>query len=86
MTDVTEPWDRPSIGAKALARMVRFYQLATEGRPSPCRHVPSCSTYAVEAIERHGAVRGAWLTTRRLSRCHPWGTEGHDPVPERKGA
>ncbi|MEZ5168103.1 MAG: membrane protein insertion efficiency factor YidD [Acidimicrobiales bacterium] len=65
-----------------LARvMIRGYQRATAGRPSPCRHVPSCSTYALEAIDRHGACRGGWLATKRVCRCQPWGTQGYDPVP-----
>ena len=63
---------------------VRGYQKVTAGRPSPCRFDPSCSTYALEALERHGAARGTWLTLRRLVRCHPWGGHGWDPVPEGK--
>ena len=46
-----------------------------------CRFSPSCSAYALEAIQEHGAVRGLWLSLRRLGRCHPWGGCGHDPVP-----
>lgn len=46
-----------------------------------CRFYPSCSEYATEAVERHGVVRGGWLATRRICRCHPWNPGGHDPVP-----
>lgn len=46
-----------------------------------CRYTPTCSHYALEAVRVHGATRGAWLATRRLCRCHPWGGCGHDPVP-----
>ena len=65
-----------------LLLMLRGYQYAI--RPlmgANCRFFPSCSDYAREAVERHGAAKGAWLTTRRLARCHPWGGEGYDPVP-----
>ncbi|HWW54766.1 MAG TPA: membrane protein insertion efficiency factor YidD [Acidimicrobiales bacterium] len=61
---------------------IRAYQWARAGRPSPCRYWPTCSAYAAEAVERHGALRGAWLATRRLGRCHPWGGSGFDPVPQ----
>jgi uncharacterized protein len=70
--------------ARFLHGGVRFYQRATAGRPSPCRYVPTCSNYALDAFEQHGAVRGSALTVRRLSRCHPWGGHGWDPVPEGK--
>jgi putative membrane protein insertion efficiency factor len=70
--------------ARLLMWPVRVYQSVRADRPSPCRHVPSCSTYALEALETHGPVKGTWLGVRRLLRCHPWGTSGYDPVPERK--
>jgi putative membrane protein insertion efficiency factor len=61
---------------------VRGYQVALSpvfgGR---CRFSPSCSHYSIEAFERHGALRGLWLTLRRVGRCHPWGGSGDDPVP-----
>jgi len=47
-----------------------------------CRHLPTCSEYALDAIEKNGAWRGAWLALSRLLRCHPWGTHGFDPVPD----
>lgn len=62
--------------------MVVHYQKAVEGRPSPCRFTPSCSAYAIEALEVHGTARGLWLTVRRLLRCRPFGPSGWDPVPE----
>jgi putative membrane protein insertion efficiency factor len=71
--------------ARPLVALVRTYQAARAGRPSPCRYTPSCSTYAVEALQGHGALRGGWLALRRLSRCHPWGGDGYDPVPDRHG-
>ncbi|MCB1012418.1 MAG: membrane protein insertion efficiency factor YidD [Microthrixaceae bacterium] len=75
----TAPWP-----ARAAMAPVRWYQMASEGRPSPCRHVPSCSTYALEALEAHGAIKGGWLSVKRIARCQPWGTSGYDPVPEPK--
>jgi hypothetical protein len=63
-------------------RLLRLYQAAVSPvfRGS-CRHLPSCSEYAREAVERHGAARGLWLALRRLMRCHPLGSSGYDPVP-----
>jgi len=67
--------------ARALHGLVRGYRAITAGRSSPCRYDPTCSAYALEALEHHGALKGTWLTVRRLSRCHPWGGQGWDPVP-----
>lgn len=64
-----------------MIRLVIAYQRAMEGRPSPCRFTPSCSSYAVEALHEHGTARGLWLTVRRLLRCRPFGPSGWDPVP-----
>ena len=67
---------------RPLLALIRFYQRAVSPwTPPSCRFTPTCSAYAAEAIERHGAARGSWLATRRLLRCHPWGGEGFDPVP-----
>jgi hypothetical protein len=66
-----------------LSAAVRGYQLLVSPfMPPACRFLPTCSEYAVEAIQRHGAGRGAILTLLRLARCHPWGGSGYDPVPE----
>ena len=78
------PWPLCSTSTRRVCLPARWYQAASAGRPSPCRHVPSCSTYAVEAIEEHGAARGLWLGVKRIARCNPWGSSGYDPVPERK--
>jgi putative membrane protein insertion efficiency factor len=73
---------RTGVGARLLRLAVRGYQVSRGERPSACRYWPSCSQYAVEALELHGAARGTWLAGRRLLRCHPWGSHGVDPVPE----
>lgn len=65
-----------------LIRAVLWYQRAMDGRPSPCRFSPSCSAYALEALQVHGTLRGLKLTLRRFLRCRPFGPSGWDPVPE----
>ena len=67
---------------RALLAAVRFYQRAISPMSGPhCRFVPTCSQYALEAIERHGALFGTWLAVRRVLRCHPFSKGGYDPVP-----
>jgi uncharacterized protein len=67
---------------RSLMAAVRAYQLVLSPMlPPNCRFTPSCSAYALEALSRHGAVRGTWLAARRLARCHPWNPGGYDPVP-----
>lgn len=66
---------------RAAHACVRGYQRVTAHRPSPCRFDPTCSSYALGALEQHGLFRGLWLTARRIGRCHPWGGHGWDPVP-----
>ena len=68
--------------ALGIAVMIRAYQLIVAPiLPPSCRFYPSCSHYAAEAVEQHGAWRGVGLALRRLLRCHPWGGSGYDPVP-----
>ena len=74
-----------SRSSRLLAGGVRGYRwVRANVRPGlpTCRYLPSCSAYALEALDAHGAGRGSWLTLRRLLRCHPWGGFGYDPVPE----
>ena len=79
MTDVAV---HPSLAARIVALPIRAWRLVSRYLPPRCRFYPSCSAYALEALERHGAARGSWLAMRRVSRCHPWHEGGLDPVPE----
>ena len=72
----------PNWPARMILAIFGAYQLVRLGRVSPCRFTPTCSQYAIEAINRHGSRRGLSLTVRRLMRCRPGGPFGFDPVPE----
>ncbi len=71
---------------KVLLGLIRIYQRGISPlSPASCRFTPTCSAYAVEAIERHGTLHGSWLATKRVFRCHPFGKWGYDPVPRVEG-
>ena len=73
---------RPSLAARGLMLLVHGYRrFLGPIMGGNCRFAPTCSRYGLDAIERHGALRGSWLTARRILRCHPWGGCGDDPVP-----
>ena len=70
------------MAAKLLILLINFYRYAISPLiPPRCRFTPTCSQYAVEAIRKHGALKGGWLAAKRIARCHPFGGCGHDPVP-----
>ena len=82
----SSPEQSMSRSARALRSLVKGYQYLHAGRPSPCRYYPSCSVYAVEALEIHGALKGMRLATWRVLRCNPFGSHGIDlvPLPKKK--
>ncbi|MBN8786439.1 MAG: membrane protein insertion efficiency factor YidD [Terrimonas sp.] len=62
--------------------LIRLYQVVISPILGPkCRFTPTCSQYGIEAFKKHGLIKGLWLTVKRISRCHPWGGHGYDPVP-----
>lgn len=68
--------------ARVLIGLIKVYQKTISPfTPAACRYTPTCSQYAEEALRKHGALKGSWLATRRILRCHPWGGHGYDPVP-----
>lgn len=73
-----------SIFSHIVLLPIRLYQwLISPFFPATCRHTPTCSAYTVEAVQKWGPLKGIWLGTKRLAKCHPWGTSGYDPVPEK---
>ena len=65
--------------------IIRLYQIILSPFLGPhCRHRPSCAQYTIEAIQEWGVIKGGWLSIKRITRCNPWGTHGHDPVPAKK--
>ena len=71
-----------SVVARLFVLLIRGYQVTLSPLlPSACRYQPTCSQYTLEAVERHGAFRGAWLGSKRIARCHPFHPGGYDPVP-----
>lgn len=69
--------------ARAAMLLIRIYRYVLSPLIGPsCRHLPTCSDYAEEAIHRHGLFKGGWLALSRLARCNPWGSSGYDPVPD----
>jgi putative membrane protein insertion efficiency factor len=63
--------------------LIRLYQvLISPLLPSSCRFYPTCSSYSLEALQKHGLRKGGWLSIKRISQCHPWGGHGNDPVPD----
>ena len=77
---------RPTAVSRGLIGLVRAYRLVlAPAFPPSCRFAPTCSGFAIDAIEQHGAGRGIVLAARRIASCHPWNAGGYDPVPEREG-
>lgn len=67
---------------RILIGSVKVYQaMVSPYFPNACRYTPTCSQYMIEAIQKHGPIRGGWLGIQRIGRCHPWGGHGYDPVP-----
>ncbi len=71
-----------SIASLPFTALIRFYQIAiSPWLPATCRYTPTCSAYGIEAFKKYGPFKGFWLTLKRVIRCNPWGSHGHDPVP-----
>jgi len=74
--------DWKKIAVEGVSLPIHFYRFAISPLlPASCRHIPSCSEYCLQALKAHGIITGTALGVNRISRCHPWGTRGYDPVP-----
>lgn len=81
MRQVKVDWKR--IGVEGVSLPIHFYRnVISPLLPASCRHVPTCSEYSLQALKQHGIIKGTALAANRISRCHPWGTSGYDPVPK----
>jgi putative membrane protein insertion efficiency factor len=69
---------------KILIQLIKLYQIIPGSWHNNCRHIPTCSNYGIMAIDKHGTIKGSYLTLKRVLKCNPWGTSGYDPVPERR--
>lgn len=69
---------------RILIFFIQIYQKMPLACHSSCRHIPTCSNYAIEALENYGVIKGSFLTIKRIFRCNPWGTCGYDPVPRKE--
>lgn len=73
-------WSKIAVGGLSLP--IHFYRYAISPLlPASCRHIPTCSEYSLQALKKHGMIKGSVLAANRIARCHPWGTSGYDPVP-----
>ncbi len=73
-----------AIPRNGVIGLIRLYQFFSAPFPPSCRFTPSCSTYTLEAVRTHGAIKGSWLGVKRIARCQPFSAGGADPVPEKK--
>lgn len=69
---------------KILISIIKLYQRIPGSWHDNCRHIPTCSNYAIEAINKYGTFKGTYLSFKRILKCNPWGTSGYDPVPDKK--